>query len=87
MKEKIKKKILEGMGEMDFEHRHPTLASWLETVLQEEIESGIIIVRQREDDKGKALVINHQQQWAIELECTVSFQYEDYFKSDKELIH
>ena len=72
---------------MDFEHQHPTLSSWLNTFLQEEIESGIITIKQKKDDDNRALVINHLQRWAIELNAVINFEYEDSFKSDKEKIH
>ena len=72
---------------MDFEHQHPTLSSWLNTVLHEEIEAGIITIRQKKEYDNQALVINHLQQWAIELECTVSFEWNEELKSEKEKIH
>ena len=72
---------------MDFEQQHPTLAAWLDTFLHDEIEAGIITIRPKQDDDKRALVINHLQHWAIELKATISFEYEDSFKSDKEKIH
>tara|TARA_R100000781_G_C4046486_1_gene115900 strand:+ start:570 stop:797 length:228 start_codon:yes stop_codon:yes gene_type:complete len=56
---------------MDFAKQYPTLSAWLNTFLQDEIEAGIITIKQEKANDGKVLILNHLQEWCLELEATV----------------